>query len=93
MQAVESFLKDRLYGEGDTMRHLASKGFRLSYEQDPRREYDFRIQTLAVDLRNGMRLCKLVESLTGCSSYRKRTKPLNCKGTFILVLSSLRAGT
>lgn len=62
---MELFLKDRLHGEGDTMRHLASKGFRLSYEQDPRREYDYGVHNLAVDLRNGLRLSKLVELLTG----------------------------
>lgn len=65
MQAVELFLKDRLHGEGDTMRHLASKGFRLGYEQDPRKEYNYGVQNLAVDLRNGLRLSKLMELVTG----------------------------
>ena len=47
------------------MRHLSSKGFRLRYEQDPRKEYTYGILNLAVDLRNGLRLSKLVELLTG----------------------------
>ncbi len=63
LQAVELFLRDRLHGEGDTMRHLSSKGFRLRYEQDPRKEYNYGILNLAVDLRNGLRLSKLVELL------------------------------
>ena len=54
-----------MHGEGDTMRHLASKGFRLAYNQDPRKEYTYGVQNLAVDLRNGLRLSKLVELLTG----------------------------
>ena len=65
LQAVELFLRDRLHGEGDTMRSLASKGFRLSYYQDPRMEYNFGVDNLAVDLRNGLRLSKLVQLLTG----------------------------
>lgn len=60
-----AFLKDRLSGEGDVMRHLASKGYRLGYEQDPRAEFVFGVSNLAVDLRNGMRICKLVELLSG----------------------------
>lgn len=64
-QAVEVFLRDRLQGAGDIMRHLASKGFKLEYHQDLRSEFDFRIQNLAVDLRDGMRLSKLVDILTG----------------------------
>ena len=67
-QAVELFLRDRMHGEGDTMRHLASKGFRVYYDQDPRKEYDYGVQTLAVDLRNGLRLSKLIELLTGMPS-------------------------
>ena len=60
-----TFLKDRLFGEGDFMRHLASKGYKLHYQQDPRAEFEFGVTNLAIDLRNGMRLCKLVEQLTG----------------------------
>lgn len=47
------------------MRHLASNGYRLAYEQDPRAEFVFGVTNLALDLRNGMRLCKLIELLCG----------------------------
>ena len=65
MQALVTFLKDRLFGEGNVVRHLASKGYRVEYEQDPRKEFDFSVTNIAVDLRSGLRICKLVEVLTG----------------------------
>ncbi|CAL8472299.1 g11841 [Coccomyxa elongata] len=64
-QAVEKFLRGRMHGEGDVMRHLASLGLRLGYEQDPRTEFDFALGSLAVDLRSGIRLLRLTELLTG----------------------------
>ena len=45
-QATQHFLRGRMHGEGDTMRHLASMGFRLRYEQDPRAEFDFAVANL-----------------------------------------------
>ena len=57
-----------MFGEGDIMRHLASNGYRLTYEQDPRAEFNFGVTNLALDLRNGMRLCKLIELLSGTSA-------------------------
>lgn len=44
---------------------LSSKGFRLTHCQDPRLEYDYSIRNLAVDLRNGLRICRMVELLSG----------------------------
>ncbi|KAK9905711.1 hypothetical protein WJX75_004975 [Coccomyxa subellipsoidea] len=64
-QAVEKFLRGRMRGEGDVMRHLASLGLRLGYEQDPRTEFEFGIDSLAADLRSGVRLLRLTELLTG----------------------------
>ncbi|KAK9814207.1 hypothetical protein WJX72_002306 [[Myrmecia] bisecta] len=62
---ASTFLRGRLFGEGDVMRHLSGLGFRLQYQQDPLAEFDFGISNLALDLRDGLRLCKLVETLTG----------------------------
>ena len=64
-QATQHFLRGRMHGEGDTMRHLASMGFRLRYEQDPRTEFDFAVANLGVDLRSGVRLLRVAELLTG----------------------------
>lgn len=57
-----------MLGEGDVMRHLASNGYRLFYEQDPRAELAYGVDNLAIDLRDGLRLCKLVEVLSGEAS-------------------------
>jgi abnormal spindle-like microcephaly-associated protein len=76
VQAAAAFLKERLYGQGDTMRSLASKGFHLLHEQDPRREFEFGVANLAVDLRDGMRLCKLVEVLTGGDNHQPHPKSI-----------------
>ena len=65
LQAALRFLRERMHGEGDTMRHLASVGYRLSYEQDPRTEFDFAVTNMSVDLRSGVRLLRAAELLTG----------------------------
>jgi abnormal spindle-like microcephaly-associated protein len=62
---VRSFLHQRLHGEGNVLRHLDLLGYRLGYQQSPLTEYPFAITNLAVDLRDGLRLCRLVELLTG----------------------------
>ena len=54
-----------MFGEGDVLRHLGQLGYRLSHEQDPLAEFDFALTNLAVDLRDGLRLCKVTELLTG----------------------------
>ena len=67
-----------MHGEGNFMRHLASMGYRLSYEQDPRTEFDFKLENLGMDLRSGVRLLRLAELLTG-HLYRPSTthNPVN----------------
>ena len=65
VQAAERFLQERMHGEGNTMRHLASMGYRLTYEQDPRTEFDYTISAMSVDLRSGVRLLRAAELLTG----------------------------
>jgi hypothetical protein len=69
---VEKFLRGRMHGEGNTMRHLASLGFRVAYEQDPRTEFDFAVANLGVDLRSGVRLLRVTELLTGALKTSSR---------------------
>ena len=64
-QAVVALLEGRMHGEGAVMRHLASLGYRLQHEQSALHEFDFSVGCLAVDLRDGIRLCKLMELLAG----------------------------
>jgi abnormal spindle-like microcephaly-associated protein len=65
VQVVSDFLQSRLVGEGNVLRHLELLGYRLSYSQGALMEYPFAITNLAVDLRDGLRLIKVAEVLTG----------------------------
>lgn len=65
LQVVNDFLQHRLVGEGNVLRHLELLGYRLGYSQSALMEYPFAITNLAVDLRDGLRLIKVAEALTG----------------------------
>lgn len=62
---AELALRASTYGTGDVLRHIGHMGYRLYHAQEPIREYDFTVRNLAVDLRDGVRLCRLVEVLAG----------------------------
>ena len=64
-QAVQWLLEGRLLGTGNVVRQLSTLGFPLRFEQSALHEFDFSVNVLAVDLRDGIRLCKLTEMLTG----------------------------
>jgi abnormal spindle-like microcephaly-associated protein len=64
-QVVMQFLHGRLVGEGNVGRHLELLGYKLAYSQSPLMEFPFAISNLAVDLRDGLRLIKVAEVLTG----------------------------
>jgi abnormal spindle-like microcephaly-associated protein len=77
---VLTFSKLYLSGEGDTVRHLAVLGINVSYSQswlevctfllsdipsdDMFQEFDYHVTNLASDLRDGVRLARLLEVLT-----------------------------
>jgi len=48
-------------GEGDIIRHLLFMGYSVTHTQAPLDEYDFMVKNLAVDLRDGVRLCRLAD--------------------------------
>jgi abnormal spindle-like microcephaly-associated protein len=50
-------------GEVDVVRRLARFGYRLEYKLQPLQEIDFRVRNLAIDMRDGLRLCRLAELL------------------------------
>ncbi|GMI14485.1 hypothetical protein TrVE_jg9754 [Triparma verrucosa] len=56
--------RDFLSGEGNVVKHLGQMGLKVSYEQKFIDEYDFSVSNLAVDLRDGVRLCRMAELLT-----------------------------
>lgn len=66
-----------MFGEGDLMRHMSQLSYRLLYTQDPLAEFDFSLVAMSADLKDGLRLCKLAEALTGdaCSCCTAKCKP------------------
>jgi len=64
-QVVTTLLSGRMFGEGDMMRHLSQLTYKLLYTQDPLAEFDFSLVSMSADLKDGLRLCKLAEALTG----------------------------
>lgn len=57
------FSRDYLSGEGDITRHLGYLGYKVTYTQTPLDEFDFAVEKLAVDLRDGLRLTRVMEML------------------------------
>ena len=57
--------RDYMGGEGDIVKHLIHIGVSITYEQKFIDEFDFSVSNLAIDLRDGVRLGKLTEILTG----------------------------
>jgi hypothetical protein len=89
-QAVQALLEGRLLGTGNVVRQLATLGFALRFEQSALHEFDFSVGALAVDLRDGVRLCKLTEMLTGAnlSPVRFLTSTMNLSADPMLALQA-----
>ncbi|CAH8446043.1 unnamed protein product [Heterobilharzia americana] len=58
-----SFAQNFLYGENNLVRHMAYLGAEVKVNQTQLDEYQFTVENLAVDLRDGIRLVKLAELL------------------------------
>ena len=80
LQAVQWLLEGQLLGTGNVVRQLSTLGFPLQFEQSALHEFDFSINVLAVDLRDGIRLCKLTEMLTGAHRH-----PAHCALSVVTV--------
>ncbi|TYZ66088.1 hypothetical protein PybrP1_003797 [[Pythium] brassicae (nom. inval.)] len=65
---VSEFCRLFLSSEGRIDKHLKQLGYELSHQQTPLDEVDVQIRNLAVDLRDGVRLAKLMEALTSSAS-------------------------
>ncbi|XP_049321864.1 abnormal spindle-like microcephaly-associated protein [Astyanax mexicanus] len=59
-----AFARDFLSGEGILSRHLNLLGLPVSHTQTPLAEFSFAVQNLAVDLRCGIRLVRIMELFT-----------------------------
>ena len=58
------FCRNFLSQEGDFIKHLSRMRLTVSYRQEPVDEITFPVTNLAIDLRDGVRLTRLVEILT-----------------------------
>jgi len=54
-----------LLGKVEVGRHLSRLGVVVSYGQTPRQEINFKVKNLAVDMRDGLKLCRLVDEAVG----------------------------
>lgn len=62
---IMQFLTNSMHGGGNIIRHLELMGYTLDYKQTACSEFDYCVDQLAVDLRDGIRLCRLADVLTG----------------------------
>lgn len=60
-----SFSRELLSGIGDVTRLLRGHGYVLNYRQTYIEEYDYAVMNIRHDLRDGVRLCRAMELITG----------------------------
>ncbi|XP_053380194.1 abnormal spindle-like microcephaly-associated protein homolog [Mercenaria mercenaria] len=65
------FSRDYLSGEGDITRHLGYLGYRVTYSQTALDEFDFAVKSLGTDLRDGLRLARVMEVICDKAELRK----------------------
>jgi abnormal spindle-like microcephaly-associated protein len=79
-EMIKRFFHDVLSGGGDIMRQLRHIDYQVQHEQTPLAEYPFTVTNLSKDLKDGIRLCKLVEVLTNDQELMSHVKcPVNAK--------------
>nr|XP_023650446.1 abnormal spindle-like microcephaly-associated protein [Paramormyrops kingsleyae] len=69
-----AFSRDFLSGEGILPRHLGYMGLPVSHVQMPLDEFDFAVKNLAVDLRCGIRLVRVMELFTQSWSLSQKLR-------------------
>ena len=67
--------RDFLSGEGDVVTHLSYLGYKVKQEQTALDEFDYAVTNVAVDLKDGVRLCRAMEILTNESLTGKLRMP------------------
>jgi abnormal spindle-like microcephaly-associated protein len=63
-EIILTFCRCIMRGEGDVIRHLSLLGYTVSFAQSFIDEFDYTVKNLAVDLRDGVRLARLMELIT-----------------------------
>ncbi|AES92611.2 putative abnormal spindle-like microcephaly-associated protein [Medicago truncatula] len=72
-QVIQEFLSsDVMRGEGNLLTHLVILGYKLTHQQGPLVEYDFRVKDLFIDLQDGLKLCRAIHLLQNDSSILKK---------------------
>ena len=66
-QVLISLCQDCFSMQRSVIKHLAYKGISVSHVQHPIDEYDWHVKNLAVDLKDGVCLAKLIDTLTNTS--------------------------
>ncbi|KAK7095184.1 hypothetical protein V1264_006629 [Littorina saxatilis] len=66
---LTQFSRDYLSGEGDITKHLAYMGYVVTHVQTPLDEFDYAVTNLCTDLRDGLRLGRIVMLLSGDWSF------------------------
>ncbi|CAL1397783.1 unnamed protein product [Linum trigynum] len=73
-QVINDFLSPEvMHGEGNLLAHLVIIGYRVSYQQSPLVEYEFRVTDLFADFQDGVRLCRAIQLLQNDSSILLKT--------------------
>ena len=65
---ITAVCRDLLFKEGNIFKHLSKMGLSFEYKQAPIDEYNYAIENLAIDLRDGVRLARMAEILTNDTS-------------------------
>ncbi|MCO5559030.1 hypothetical protein L7F22_012622 [Adiantum nelumboides] len=61
--ALQEFLLNSMHGEGDVVGHLGVLGYHVTHVQAGLADYRFEVANLIEDLKDGVRLCRLVQVL------------------------------
>ena len=62
-----TFCREFMSGEGNIIKHLGHLGVNLTYQQSKMDEFDFSVTHLAADMRDGVRLSRMIEILANDS--------------------------
>ncbi|KAG9136451.1 hypothetical protein Leryth_023332, partial [Lithospermum erythrorhizon] len=76
-QMINDFLSsDVMHGEGNLLTHLVILGYKVTHQQIPLTEYEFKVTDLFEDLQDGVRLCRAIQLLQNdCSILMKMVVP------------------
>ncbi|OWF49690.1 abnormal spindle-like microcephaly-associated protein homolog [Mizuhopecten yessoensis] len=68
------FSRNYLSGEGDVTKHLGYLGYVVTHQQTSMDEFDYAVTNLATDLRDGIRLTRILELLTNHWDLSKKLR-------------------